>query len=152
MKSVISLYLSQISDNSDYLFSGPPFFILLHPALGPLWDVTKQKVTTECLVFLINFSIKNIKYSSVPWRIHCEGLRITNRGSRILLATRGGKFFPINFQNLHVYPESCLLLISSLMGVSLFSPKTWWAPCKQMKKANQSYDTEIGTGQDIFTI
>lgn len=34
----------QIEDNSKYLDSGPPFLILLHPALGPLWEVTRKKV------------------------------------------------------------------------------------------------------------
>lgn len=32
-----------IEDNNKYFNSGPPFIILLHPALGPLWEVTRQK-------------------------------------------------------------------------------------------------------------
>ncbi|KAF5201789.1 Utp--glucose-1-phosphate uridylyltransferase 3 protein [Thalictrum thalictroides] len=35
--------LRQIEDNEKYFHSGPPFIILLHPALGPLWEVTRQK-------------------------------------------------------------------------------------------------------------
>lgn len=35
----------QIESNDKYLYSGPPFLILLHPALGPLWEVTRQKVS-----------------------------------------------------------------------------------------------------------
>ncbi|KAK8473790.1 hypothetical protein PHAVU_001G244900 [Phaseolus vulgaris] len=35
--------LHQIEANENYVDSGPPFLILLHPALGPLWEVTKQK-------------------------------------------------------------------------------------------------------------
>ncbi|CAN6350728.1 unnamed protein product [Urochloa humidicola] len=35
--------LHQIKDNSEYLHSGPPFLIFLHPALGPFWDIIHQK-------------------------------------------------------------------------------------------------------------
>ncbi|XP_039143478.1 UTP--glucose-1-phosphate uridylyltransferase 3, chloroplastic-like isoform X2 [Dioscorea cayenensis subsp. rotundata] len=33
----------RVEDNTKYLQSGPPFLILLHPALGPLWEITRQK-------------------------------------------------------------------------------------------------------------
>ena len=36
----------QIESNDKYADSGPPYLILLHPALGPLWEVTRQKVTS----------------------------------------------------------------------------------------------------------
>ncbi|KAM3375870.1 UTP-glucose-1-phosphate uridylyltransferase 3, chloroplastic isoform X2 [Capsicum galapagoense] len=35
--------LPKIEGNEMYVDSGPPFLILLHPALGPLWEVTRQK-------------------------------------------------------------------------------------------------------------
>ncbi|CAI9091754.1 OLC1v1026860C2 [Oldenlandia corymbosa var. corymbosa] len=35
--------IPKILRNEDYVDSGPPFLILLHPALGPLWEVTRQK-------------------------------------------------------------------------------------------------------------
>ncbi|XP_027159295.1 UTP--glucose-1-phosphate uridylyltransferase 3, chloroplastic [Coffea eugenioides] len=35
--------IPKILGNEDYVDSGPPFLILLHPALGPLWEVTRQK-------------------------------------------------------------------------------------------------------------
>ncbi|XP_061376575.1 UTP--glucose-1-phosphate uridylyltransferase 3, chloroplastic [Gastrolobium bilobum] len=35
--------LPEIEANEHYVDSGPPFLILLHPALGPLWEVTRQK-------------------------------------------------------------------------------------------------------------
>ena len=35
----------QMAGNHCYVDNGPPFLILLHPALGPLWDVTRQKVS-----------------------------------------------------------------------------------------------------------
>ncbi|KAL3523999.1 hypothetical protein ACH5RR_016833 [Cinchona calisaya] len=35
--------LPKILQNEDYVDSGPPYLILLHPALGPLWEVTRQK-------------------------------------------------------------------------------------------------------------
>jgi len=33
-----------MAGNHCYVDNGPPFLILLHPALGPLWDVTRQKI------------------------------------------------------------------------------------------------------------
>lgn len=36
----------QIEGNDKYVDSGPPFLILLHPALGPLWEITRQKVSS----------------------------------------------------------------------------------------------------------
>ncbi|XP_065871115.1 UTP--glucose-1-phosphate uridylyltransferase 3, chloroplastic [Euphorbia lathyris] len=35
--------LPEIEGNDRYVDSGPPFLIFLHPALGPLWEVTRQK-------------------------------------------------------------------------------------------------------------
>ncbi|XP_052198869.1 UTP--glucose-1-phosphate uridylyltransferase 3, chloroplastic [Diospyros lotus] len=35
--------IPKIEDNDKYADSGPPFLIFLHPALGPLWEVTRQK-------------------------------------------------------------------------------------------------------------
>uniref|UniRef100_A0A7N0RJU5 UGP3-like C-terminal hexapeptide repeats domain-containing protein n=1 Tax=Kalanchoe fedtschenkoi TaxID=63787 RepID=A0A7N0RJU5_KALFE len=35
--------IPKIESNIKYADSGPPYLIFLHPALGPLWDVTKQK-------------------------------------------------------------------------------------------------------------
>lgn len=34
----------QVEGNDKYVDSGPPFLIFLHPALGPLWEVPRQKV------------------------------------------------------------------------------------------------------------
>ncbi|XP_039116646.1 uncharacterized protein LOC120252534 isoform X3 [Dioscorea cayenensis subsp. rotundata] len=33
----------RVEDNTKYLQSGPPFLILLHLALGALWEITRQK-------------------------------------------------------------------------------------------------------------
>ncbi|VVA18419.1 PREDICTED: UTP--glucose-1-phosphate uridylyltransferase [Prunus dulcis] len=41
--SQCDIELPEIESNEKYLSSGPPFLILLHPALGPLWEVTRQK-------------------------------------------------------------------------------------------------------------
>ncbi|TKY47567.1 hypothetical protein E2542_SST29627 [Spatholobus suberectus] len=41
--SQCDIRLPEIKANENYVDSGPPFLILLHPALGPLWEVTKQK-------------------------------------------------------------------------------------------------------------
>ncbi|KAL8520290.1 hypothetical protein ACS0TY_011002 [Phlomoides rotata] len=35
--------IPKIEGNEEYVNSGPPYLILLHPALGPLWEVTRQK-------------------------------------------------------------------------------------------------------------
>ncbi|XXG85906.1 hypothetical protein AAC387_Pa11g0905 [Persea americana] len=37
------IIIPKIGDNSKYADTGPPFLILLHPALGPLWEVSRQK-------------------------------------------------------------------------------------------------------------
>ncbi|GMN41255.1 hypothetical protein TIFTF001_010460 [Ficus carica] len=41
--SQCDIKLPEIEGNEKYVGSGPPFLILLHPALGPLWEVTRQK-------------------------------------------------------------------------------------------------------------
>ncbi|XP_031373607.1 UTP--glucose-1-phosphate uridylyltransferase 3, chloroplastic isoform X2 [Punica granatum] len=41
--SQCDIKLPEIEGNDKYLDSGPPFLILLHPALGPLWEVIRQK-------------------------------------------------------------------------------------------------------------
>ncbi|KAL8119786.1 UTP--glucose-1-phosphate uridylyltransferase 3, chloroplastic [Apium graveolens] len=35
--------IPEIGGNDKYADSGPPYLIFLHPALGPLWEVTRQK-------------------------------------------------------------------------------------------------------------
>ncbi|KAL0382150.1 UNVERIFIED_CONTAM: UTP--glucose-1-phosphate uridylyltransferase 3, chloroplastic [Sesamum calycinum] len=35
--------IPEVQGNEEYVNSGPPYLILLHPALGPLWEVTRQK-------------------------------------------------------------------------------------------------------------
>ncbi|GJM88851.1 hypothetical protein PR202_ga05423 [Eleusine coracana subsp. coracana] len=41
--SSCSIEVPEVKDNSEYLHSGPPFLIFLHPALGPFWDIIRQK-------------------------------------------------------------------------------------------------------------
>ncbi|KAI3809160.1 hypothetical protein L1987_25130 [Smallanthus sonchifolius] len=41
--SCCDIKLPEIESNDKYADSGPPYLILLHPALGPLWEVTRQK-------------------------------------------------------------------------------------------------------------
>lgn len=38
-----NIKIPQIEGNDKYVDHGPPYLILLHPALGPLWEVTRQK-------------------------------------------------------------------------------------------------------------
>ncbi|KAK1284441.1 hypothetical protein QJS10_CPB21g01343 [Acorus calamus] len=35
--------IPKMKDNNECFHAGPPYLILLHPALGPLWEVTRQK-------------------------------------------------------------------------------------------------------------
>ncbi|KAK6145538.1 hypothetical protein DH2020_022358 [Rehmannia glutinosa] len=35
--------IPKVEGNEEYVNSGPPYLIFLHPALGPLWEVTRQK-------------------------------------------------------------------------------------------------------------
>ncbi|CAA0831341.1 UDP-glucose pyrophosphorylase 3 [Striga hermonthica] len=41
--SPCGMVLPEVEGNEEYTNSGPPYIILLHPALGPLWEVTRQK-------------------------------------------------------------------------------------------------------------
>ncbi|KAK9050678.1 hypothetical protein SSX86_030351 [Deinandra increscens subsp. villosa] len=41
--SYCDINLPEIESNDKYADCGPPYLILLHPALGPLWEVTRQK-------------------------------------------------------------------------------------------------------------
>ncbi|KAL8137487.1 hypothetical protein V2J09_003488 [Rumex salicifolius] len=38
-----NIWMPEIGGNNEYIESGPPYLIFLHPALGPLWEVTRQK-------------------------------------------------------------------------------------------------------------
>lgn len=50
------LCVLQVEKNEIYLESGPPYLIFLHPALGPLWEVSRQKVR---LAFFFYIEKKN---------------------------------------------------------------------------------------------
>ncbi|KAK9742332.1 hypothetical protein RND81_03G164700 [Saponaria officinalis] len=41
--SYCSINLPEVAANDNYIESGPPYLIFLHPALGPMWEVTRQK-------------------------------------------------------------------------------------------------------------
>lgn len=45
-----SFVILQIEGNEKYADSGPPYLIFLHPALGPLWEITRQKVGSQSLI------------------------------------------------------------------------------------------------------
>jgi len=53
--------MMQIKGNDEYVDSGPPFLILLHPALGPLWEVSRQKVSLQywlsCVLWAVSLSL-----------------------------------------------------------------------------------------------
>nr|XP_010907871.1 UTP--glucose-1-phosphate uridylyltransferase 3, chloroplastic [Elaeis guineensis] len=41
--SYCHIKIPKVEDNNKYLHSEPPFLIFLHPGLGPLWEITRQK-------------------------------------------------------------------------------------------------------------
>ncbi|KMS99348.1 hypothetical protein BVRB_2g045760 [Beta vulgaris subsp. vulgaris] len=41
--SYCDIKISEVGGNENYIKSGPPYLIFLHPALGPLWEVSRQK-------------------------------------------------------------------------------------------------------------
>ncbi|KAF9596503.1 hypothetical protein IFM89_012234 [Coptis chinensis] len=63
--SQCDIKIPKIEDNDRYSHSGPPFLILLHPALGPLWEVTKQKF---CRGSISNGSELQIEVAEFFWR------------------------------------------------------------------------------------
>ncbi|XP_012699951.2 UTP--glucose-1-phosphate uridylyltransferase 3, chloroplastic isoform X1 [Setaria italica] len=63
-----SIDVPMVKDNSEYLHSGPPFLIFLHPALGPFWDIIHQKFVggsiskgSELQIEVAEFLWKNVE-------------------------------------------------------------------------------------------
>ena len=46
-----------MAGNHCYVDTGPPFIVFLHPALGPLWDVVRQKVQLYISSYILKQSI-----------------------------------------------------------------------------------------------
>ncbi|KAL4576122.1 hypothetical protein LXL04_012211 [Taraxacum kok-saghyz] len=63
--SYCDIKLPEIESNDKYANSGPPYLILLHPALGPLWEVTRQKCHGGSIS---NGSELQIEASEFLWR------------------------------------------------------------------------------------
>ncbi|KAL2248937.1 UNVERIFIED_CONTAM: UTP--glucose-1-phosphate uridylyltransferase 3, chloroplastic [Sesamum indicum] len=81
--------LHQVQGNEEYVNSGPPYLILLHPALGPLWEVTRQKLDGSLLVLAENavgsIEINEngepiIQYGRRCARCKLENVKILNNG------------------------------------------------------------------------
>ncbi|XP_010554677.1 PREDICTED: UTP--glucose-1-phosphate uridylyltransferase 3, chloroplastic [Tarenaya hassleriana] len=60
--------LPKIGDNDKYVDSPPPYLIFLHPALGPLWEVSRQKFSggsiskcSELQLEIAEFSWSNVE-------------------------------------------------------------------------------------------
>ncbi|KAI8003695.1 hypothetical protein LOK49_LG08G00701, partial [Camellia lanceoleosa] len=60
--------IPKIEGNDKYVDSGPPYLIFLHPALGPLWEVTRQKFHggsiskgSELQIEVAEFSWRNVQ-------------------------------------------------------------------------------------------
>ncbi|KAJ0102982.1 hypothetical protein Patl1_06650 [Pistacia atlantica] len=66
--SQCNIKLPEIESNDKYIDSGPPYLILLHPALGVLWEVTRQKFNggsismgSELQIEVAEFLWKNVQ-------------------------------------------------------------------------------------------
>lgn len=62
--------MPEMSGNHCYVDTGPPFIALLHPALGPVWDVTRQKIKggsiaerSELQLEIAEFSWRDVELS-----------------------------------------------------------------------------------------
>ncbi|MCL7035925.1 hypothetical protein MKW94_018116 [Papaver nudicaule] len=62
------IIVPEIKGNIKYFNSGPPFLLFLHPALGPLWEVTRQKFQggsisegSELQIEVAEFSWRNVE-------------------------------------------------------------------------------------------
>ena len=64
---IICFSALQIGANEKYVDSGPPFLILLHPALGPLWEVTRQKVNIIYSVIQLPIAISEYLFFSYSY-------------------------------------------------------------------------------------
>ncbi|KAI8002510.1 hypothetical protein LOK49_LG08G00692 [Camellia lanceoleosa] len=60
--------IPKIEGNDKYVDSGPPYLVFLHPALGPLWEVTRQKFHggsiskgSELQIEVAEFSWRNVQ-------------------------------------------------------------------------------------------
>ncbi|XP_020114095.1 UTP--glucose-1-phosphate uridylyltransferase 3, chloroplastic [Ananas comosus] len=97
-----NIELPKIKDNSSYFHSGPPFLIFLHPALGPLWEITRQKFFggfisegSELQVEVAEFLWRDVKLdgSLIILAEHIMGSTMVNdNGESVLLyGTRCGR-------------------------------------------------------------
>lgn len=63
--SCCGIEIPKVERNDVYVDSGPPFLIFLHPALGPLWEVTRQKFQGG---FISKGSELQIEVAEFLWR------------------------------------------------------------------------------------
>ncbi|XP_030446989.1 UTP--glucose-1-phosphate uridylyltransferase 3, chloroplastic [Syzygium oleosum] len=86
--SQCNIYLPEIEGNEKYIDSGPPFLILLHPALGPLWEVSRQKF---CGGSISKGSELIVEVAEFLWRdVQLEGSLIIE-AENVMGSTRMGK-------------------------------------------------------------
>ncbi|KAJ8764174.1 hypothetical protein K2173_005094 [Erythroxylum novogranatense] len=79
--------LPEIEDNAKYANSGPPYLILLHPALGPLWEIARQKFSEGSIS---KGSELQIEVAEFLWRnVQLEGSLIVV-AENVMGATRNG--------------------------------------------------------------
>lgn len=57
--------IPRMEDNQCYLETGPPYIAVLHPALGPLWDVVRQKIRGGS--FSLGSELK-LEIAELAWR------------------------------------------------------------------------------------
>ncbi|KAH9535819.1 hypothetical protein CY35_17G073500 [Sphagnum magellanicum] len=81
--------MPKMESNHCYVDSWPPFIVLLHPAMGPLWDITRQKLKGSLLVKATNVmgslrqsepgSEKTLDYGVGCARCRLHGVQILNK-------------------------------------------------------------------------
>ncbi|KAL2939742.1 UTP--glucose-1-phosphate uridylyltransferase 3 chloroplastic [Bienertia sinuspersici] len=52
--SCCNIKIPEVGGNENYVKSGPPYLIFLHPALGPLWEVSRQKLDGSMIIVAEN--------------------------------------------------------------------------------------------------
>nr|KAJ0222212.1 hypothetical protein LSAT_V11C200096410 [Lactuca sativa] len=120
--SCCDIKLPEIEGNDKYANSGPPYLILLHPALGPLWEVTRQKFHGGSIS---NGSELQIEASEFLWR------NIELDGSLIVVAENVmGSHIDKNHESILEYGHRCARC--KLENVKIWNKGIDWSSDKNL--------------------
>ncbi|KZV39269.1 hypothetical protein F511_14570 [Dorcoceras hygrometricum] len=91
--SYCGIEIPKVEANDVYVDSVPPFLIFLHPALGPLWEVTRQKFQGG---FISKGSELQIEVAEFSWRdVQLHGSLIISSENVVGSATKSENVEPI---------------------------------------------------------